>query len=157
METTEVFEMKPEDKLLIVAKQNYAKGIRSIASIVGGESTVIGKFKKSSLASVKKLWSRLILQKYPTCCRCKDAKSTDPAHIYGRGIAPELALHSLNGIGLCRRCHEICDHGPDRDEIYRVAKSIMGQKKFDELSEARYKPAPSLEESEKVLLYANRL
>lgn len=111
------------------------------------------KFLRPSYEFLKELWSRLILKKYPTCCRCKDAKSVDPAHIYGKGIAPELALHPLNGVGLCRRCHEICDHGPDRDEIYRVARSVMGQEKFDELSEARYKPAPSLEESEKLLLF----
>ena len=125
----------------------------SVGTIVKDEPTVISGFKKSSLASVKKLWSRLILQKYPICCRCKCEKSVDPAHIYGKGIAPGLALHPLNGLGLCRLCHRICDHGPDRNEIYRVARSVLGQKKFDELSEARYKPAPSLEESEKELLF----
>ena len=127
--------------------------MRKVIDIVGREPTQIGYFKKSSLASVKKLWSRLILKRYPTCCRCKCEKSVDPAHIYGRGIAPELALHPLNGIGLCRRCHEICDHGPDRNEIYRVARSVMGQEKFNELSEARYKPTVSLEEREKELLF----
>lgn len=124
METAEVFEMKMKQETDRTRAERYTKHS----------------------------WSRLILKKYPTCCRCKDAKSVDPAHIYGKGIAPELALHPLNGLGLCRKCHKICDHGPDRDEIYRVARSILGQKKFDELSEARYKPAVSLEEREKELL-----
>ena len=84
------------------------------------------------------LWSKIIRKLFPVCCRCKMAKSTTAAHIYGKKIAPGLRHDVDNGLGMCMDCHEICDHGANRQEILDLARSIHGVVKFEALSSRRY-------------------
>ena len=83
-------------------------------------------------------WSLSIRKKFPICVRCKTEPSTDAAHIIPKSVAPELRHDLDNGLGLCRLCHERCDHF-DRDEIIEVAKSVIGEDRVSKLLNRRYK------------------
>ena len=70
--------------------------------------TPLRKYRKGTKAAQKRqcdaLWAKLIKLKHPFCL-CGEP-STDAHHIYGRASSPHLRHEPLNGVGLCRACHD---------------------------------------------------
>jgi len=59
---------------------------------------------KAQIKKYDKIWSQLILFKYPYCPRCGSNEAMSPHHIIKRRKY-STRWDLRNGIGLCRRCH----------------------------------------------------
>jgi hypothetical protein len=118
--------------------------------------TVRPKAKRSTPAArvwakADTLWRQLIKRRDPLCRFCRANRTTDAAHVYGRGNY-RTRLNLLGGLGSCRRCHEAFD-AMSREDRDLAAGRIIGHHEVRKLRQAasEHHGARSLAQAEAML------